>query len=620
MSLIRRYTCLLILLGCCSASALAQVPDDFAISPSDIYQFECYYIYTGNAQWMTLDIQYRFSGGGGGTIWGWPSLDGSGRAEICTNESTVPGTYTFTAIKNTENSTWVAVDASVSVYLVPAPDPDYSLSISPASRTVNYGQATSYTVSIIPQNNFGDAVSLSLNGRPPGASSSFAPAVIYPGQSATLTINTSSTTIGAYGSFPLTVVGVGGGLTRTASAGFSINPPPQPTSLSFSAQEGYAGSDSYTLHVGNGSNMTVDLSYRVDNGPTLSTTVALNSNGDWLYALDHYSVIGTFIFTAIKNHWRTDSISLSPAVTYKVLPPKPTSLSISPTTVTAGSGSYTMTVGHGANVTLDVQYMLDNVQQPSISGWPNLTPAAPGSATGIQTVPVGHCFTPGTYSYTAIKNTLNTAATWQPVNSSVTVISTPNVSSVNPTARPRGSTAIITINGANLCNASLSTTWPGLTFSNVTSNGSSASATLTIASTAWVGNAPITINATYGSRTFNFEIANSLPPTVTSITPVSSPRGSTVTISMIGNNLTGASLSSNWSGLTFTNVTATNDGTSLAGTFVISAPAAGGNPPIQVTTSAGQTTTQLFNIIAGPIPIREYISIDGRLLAVDPPP
>lgn len=105
------------------------------------------------------------------------------------------------------------------------PTPDFTLSVSPTSQSVAQGQSTSYTVGVNRTGGFSGSVSLSVSGLPTGASGSFSPNPAT-GTSSTLTVTTSPTT--PTGSFALTVTGVSGSLTRTASGTLVVTPPAQP--------------------------------------------------------------------------------------------------------------------------------------------------------------------------------------------------------------------------------------------------------------------------------------------------------------------------------------------------------------------------------------------------------
>jgi uncharacterized repeat protein (TIGR03806 family) len=98
----------------------------------------------------------------------------------------------------------------------PPPPTNFSLTVSPSSQTVTAGGAgTTYTVNST-ATNFSSSVTLSVSGLPSGASGGFSPNPITPPQSSTLTVTADGTT--APGSYPITITGVGGGLTRTAPA------------------------------------------------------------------------------------------------------------------------------------------------------------------------------------------------------------------------------------------------------------------------------------------------------------------------------------------------------------------------------------------------------------------
>ena len=92
---------------------------------------------------------------------------------------------------------------------------DYSLSAAPLSQTVSSGNGTSYTVNIARAAAFTGAITFSVSGLPSGAGGAFSP---NPTSSvaSTLTITTSSTT--PAGTYPLTITGLSGSLSRSTSA------------------------------------------------------------------------------------------------------------------------------------------------------------------------------------------------------------------------------------------------------------------------------------------------------------------------------------------------------------------------------------------------------------------
>ena len=515
-SIARRLSFSVLLAVCCSVTGFAQSqPISFSITPSSVPQGQCYVMTVGNGANMTLDLQYTFNAGSVETITGWPTLNGSGQANICTSTATTVGTYRFVAIRNTQLPDWISVNASISV--------------TPAF--------------------------------------------------------------------------------------------PQPTSLSFSSNAGYAGNDCYTVTVGNGANMTVQLQYTINGITQPVASIDLNALGQWSNCLGHFDKQGTYAFTAIKNALNSQWVTISP-VYYTIRPPQPTSFSISPSTITAGNGSMTMTGGNSADITLDVQYRLNNGTVQTIYSWPYMASVG-GSATGSETIVVSECTTAGNYVYTAIKNHMNTP--WVSVYAPVTVIGPagPTVTSLSQNSAMRGASVNVTIYGTHLCGVTLSTTSPGLTFSNVSSdpmlNGTYVTATFNIASTAAAGGVPVTVTASGGSTTFTFFIDSNGQPSVTSITPASGTPGTNVPVTINGSNLAGGSLSTSWNGLTFSNITSDPQGLSLNATFVIASGAPTGTPTIQVATSAGSVDTQLFSITPSTTLAKEYIYLGDRIIAIEGP-
>ncbi|MFK0244384.1 M28 family peptidase [Amycolatopsis azurea] len=92
--------------------------------------------------------------------------------------------------------------------------PDFSLGLSPASGTVQPGQSATVTVNTTTTSGAAQAVSLSASGLPAGATATFNPASVQSGASSTLTIQTSADT--PNGTSTITVTGDGTSVDRTA--------------------------------------------------------------------------------------------------------------------------------------------------------------------------------------------------------------------------------------------------------------------------------------------------------------------------------------------------------------------------------------------------------------------
>jgi hypothetical protein len=104
------------------------------------------------------------------------------------------------------------------------PTPDFSVSCSPSSLTVQQGSSGASTCTVTSTNAFASAVALSCTGLPGGASCSFNPASVTPpangSATSALTLSVAGST--ATGSYPFEVQGVSGSLTRSASLSLTV--------------------------------------------------------------------------------------------------------------------------------------------------------------------------------------------------------------------------------------------------------------------------------------------------------------------------------------------------------------------------------------------------------------
>jgi hypothetical protein len=106
------------------------------------------------------------------------------------------------------------------------PTPDFSVSCSPSSLSVQQGTSGTSTCTVTSTNGFASAVSLSCAGLPSGASCSFSPASVTPpanGSAASgLTLSVSAST--ATGSYPVQVQGTSGATVRSSSLPLTVTP------------------------------------------------------------------------------------------------------------------------------------------------------------------------------------------------------------------------------------------------------------------------------------------------------------------------------------------------------------------------------------------------------------
>jgi hypothetical protein len=125
---------------------------------------------------------------------------------------------------------------SVGTYNVTPTAPDFTLSISPSSQSVQSGQSTTYTVTANSANGFNQNIALSFDRGSAGAddtsdvSGTFNPPSILGGGTSTLTVTTAANT--PVSTWQLFVTGTSPSITHAATAQLSVSgtaPPPPPT-------------------------------------------------------------------------------------------------------------------------------------------------------------------------------------------------------------------------------------------------------------------------------------------------------------------------------------------------------------------------------------------------------
>lgn len=140
------------------------------------------------------------------------------------------GSYTVTIPANITTSGRIMIKGSDNIFFdindadfeIQSSNPTFTLSASPASgEACNSGsiQFDVLTSSIL---SFNDPINLSLSGLPPGASVSFNPASVIPGNTATATLNNFGANTGPYN---LTITGMAGGQTKTTSYDLLLESP-----------------------------------------------------------------------------------------------------------------------------------------------------------------------------------------------------------------------------------------------------------------------------------------------------------------------------------------------------------------------------------------------------------
>ena len=144
------------------------------------------------------------------------SVNGSGSSTMTVNTTslTPTGTYpiTITATSGTlQHTTQVSLIVRIS---------DFSLSVSPASRTIAQNTYASYSVTVIPQGGFSGVVSFAASGLPAGATASFNPASVTGSGTTSMLISCAGWT--TPGNYTVTITATSGSIQRTTTVGLSV--------------------------------------------------------------------------------------------------------------------------------------------------------------------------------------------------------------------------------------------------------------------------------------------------------------------------------------------------------------------------------------------------------------
>ena len=132
--------------------------------------------------------------------------------------------FTLSAIPNTASIPYKRAPVS-GMQIVPLgpPNPDFTISASPSSQSVDAGNSTTYSVTLSALNGFSGTVDLTAGGLPSGTTASFSPSSISGSGSSTLTVSTPEGSAASSSTFSIT--GTSGLLAHSATLTLNVVAP-----------------------------------------------------------------------------------------------------------------------------------------------------------------------------------------------------------------------------------------------------------------------------------------------------------------------------------------------------------------------------------------------------------
>ncbi len=183
---------------------------------------------------------------------------GQSLLNITTTTNTPIGEYTLT-VTATGGSKSHAVTITLKIEALP-PQPDFSITATPATQEITVGESTQFTVNLSGLNGFRAPVNLTVTGLPTEATGLFAvnPLTPTPTAETSLTITTTSTVVA--GTYTLTISGENGGKSHSTQVTLTLKSiPPPPVDFSIKAEP-------YTRTVYPGNTTDYQLVFKAING------------------------------------------------------------------------------------------------------------------------------------------------------------------------------------------------------------------------------------------------------------------------------------------------------------------------------------------------------------------
>jgi hypothetical protein len=176
------------------------------------------------------------------------------------------GNYTVT-VTGTEGSTTHSTTVTVTVTV---PAPDFTISASPTSLTIQQGSSGTSTINTT-QVGLPGTVNLTASVSPAGPTASLFPTSISAGQPSTLTVTVGNAV--ATGNYTVTVTGTEGSATHFTTVTVTVTAPPPPPDFTISANP-----TSLTIQQGSSGTSTINTT-QVGSPGTVSLTVGVSPAG-----------------------------------------------------------------------------------------------------------------------------------------------------------------------------------------------------------------------------------------------------------------------------------------------------------------------------------------------------
>ena len=245
--------------------------------------------------------------------------------------------------------------------------------------------------------------------------------------------------------------------------------------------------------------------------------------------------------------------------------------------------------GSSANTSVEVTMTGNNLSGASINAIPGVT---------ISNVVAGGALLTATFAIAAGASLGGRSVTVTTANGTSNAMTFtvnppgPSLTAISPSSGGRGASVPVTISGSDLSGASINAI-SGVTISNVVSSDTQVTATFGVAANASPGGRSVTVTTANGTSNAVTFTVNPPGPSLIGISPSSGGQGASVTVTISGASLSGASINA-ISGVTISNVF--SSATQISSTFAIDANASLGGRNVTVATANGTSNAMTFTV------------------------